>query len=222
MESYMDTKNLEQLGEILVKEHGLEDSVSTLERWMLHYLAELFDKEKSCANGDQKQETQHEIKDIILEFWQLRYQLAGEDSLFKKNQDLVNTLERISTQSITPYSSFFNPYSQKAQSSANTEWQDKLIAIDTATKLLMSNCVLKYLENIVVKNDEIVELIESIDSINSPESYLSKFFGDEKSQEEKIENIEERIENLTIFVDTAQSVLKEYRSELTSLTNDSK
>ena len=86
----------------------------------------------------------------------------------------------------------------------------------------MSNCVLKCLENIVVKNDKIVELIESIESINSPESYLSKFFGNEKSQEEKIENIEDRIENLIIFVDTAQSVLKEYKSELASLTNDSK
>ena len=43
----MDINSLKQLGKTLIKEYGLESSTNTLERWMLHYLAELFYKEKA-------------------------------------------------------------------------------------------------------------------------------------------------------------------------------
>ena len=90
----MSTKELEQLGKTLVKEYGLEDSCNTLERWMLHYLAELLDQEKNCNDENYKQKIQMQIKEIVLEFWRLRYRLADEKSLFKKNQDLIHTLQR--------------------------------------------------------------------------------------------------------------------------------
>lgn len=90
----MDINSLKQLGKTLIEEYGLESSTSTLERWMLHYLAELFDKERECDNADEAKTIQLEIKEIILEFWRLRYHLADEDSLFKKNKALIDTLKR--------------------------------------------------------------------------------------------------------------------------------
>ncbi|WP_201525898.1 hypothetical protein [Psychrobacter frigidicola] len=57
------------------------------------------------------------------------------------------------------------------------------------------------------------------EAFNSPESYLSKFFGDEKFEEEKIENIEEWIQNLTVFIETVESVLEEYKTKLASLAD---
>lgn len=218
----MDTKSLEQLGKTLIKEYELENSTNTLERWMLHYLTELFYKEKSCEDLENKKSIQVEIKDLILDFWRLRYHLADEDSLFKKNQTLINALEKIGTQSIIPISSFFNPYdSADTLGISETEWQDKLLAIDKSSKIVMSHCVLEYLNDTAEKNDEIVKLIESIKDYNSPESYLSNFYDDETAETDKIENIEERIQNLTIFIDTAESVIEEYRSELDSLDVDS-
>lgn len=218
----MDIKSLKQLGKTLIEEYGLESSTNTLERWMLHYLAELFDKEKECDNADEIKTIQLEIKEIILEFWRLRYCLADEDSLFKKNQALIDTLKKISPQSVIPISSFFNPYDSKdALEVSEAGWQEKLLAIDKSSKVVMSYCVLKYLNDIADKNNEIVKIIESIEAFNSPESFLSKFYVDETAETDKIENIEERIENITIFVDTAHSVLEEYRSELASLAVDS-
>lgn len=218
----MDIKSLKQLGKTLIEEYGLESSTNTLERWMLHYLAELFDKEKECDNADEIKTIQLEIKEIILEFWRLRYRLADEDSLFKKNQALIDTLKKISPQSVIPISSFFNPYDSKdALEVSEAGWQEKLLAIDKSSKVVMSYCVLKYLNDIADKNNEIVKIIESIEAFNSPESFLSRFYGDETAETDKIENIEERIENITIFVDTAHSVLEEYRSELASLAVDS-
>ncbi|MCD1278273.1 hypothetical protein DVY93_00635 [Psychrobacter sp. CCUG 69069] len=218
----MDTKSLEQLGKNLVEEYGLESSTSTLERWMLHYLAELFDKEREYGNADETKTIQLEIKEIILEFWRLRYRLADEDSLFKKNQALIDTLEKISPQSVIPISSFFNPYDSKdTLEVSEAGWQERLLAIDKSSKVVMSHCVLKYLNDIADKNNDIVKLIESIEAFNSPESFLSRFYGDETAETDKIENIEERIQNLTVFIDTAESVLEEYRSELASLAVDS-
>ena len=218
----MDTKSLEQLGKNLVEEYGLESSTSTLERWMLHYLAELFDKEREYGNADETKTIQLEIKEIILEFWRLRYRLADEDSLFKKNQALIDTLEKISPQSVIPISSFFNPYDSKdTLEVSEAGWQERLLAIDKSSKVVMSHCVLKYLNDIADKNNDIVKLIESIEAFNSPESYLSRFYSDETAETDKIENIEERIQNLTVFINTAESVLEEYRSELANLAVDS-
>lgn len=218
----MDINSLKQLGKTLIEEYGLESSTNTLERWMLHYLAELFDKEKECNNADETKTIQLEIKEIILEFWRLRYCLADEDSFFKKNQALIDTLEKISPQSVIPISPFFNPYDSKdTLEVSEAGWQERLSAIDKSSKVVMSHCVLRYLNDIADKNSDIVQLIESIEAFNSPESFLSRFYGDETAETDKIENIEERIENITIFVDTAHSVLEEYRSELASLAVDS-
>ncbi len=218
----MDINSLKQLGKTLIEEYGLESSTNTLERWMLHYLAELFDKEKECNNADETKTIQLEIKEIILEFWRLRYYLADEDSLFKKNQALIDTLEKINPQSIIPISSFFNPYDSKdTLEVSEAGWQERLLAIDKSSKVVISHCVLRYLNDIADKNSDIVQLIESIEAFNSPESFLSRFYGDETAEKNKIENIEERIQNLTVLIDTADSVIEEYRSELASLAVDS-
>jgi hypothetical protein len=214
MEASMSTKELEQLGNNLVEEYGLEDSGNTLERWMLHYLAELFEQEKICNDENCKQKIQMEIKEITLEFWRLRYCLADEKSLFNKNQNLINTLERISPKSIIPFSPLYSPYNQKPQNNFRTEWQDKLVAIDQATKILMSHCILKDFEGIADRNEEIVELMKVAESIKSSESILSQFFADERAEEKKVENIEERIQDLKVFIATAESALEEYQVEL--------
>ena len=67
-----------------------------------------------------------------------------------------------------------------------------------------------------------MKLIESIEAFNSPESSLSRFYGDETAETDKIENIEERIQNLTVFIDTAESVLEEYKTKLNDLPDKSK
>ena len=60
----MDINSLKQLGKTLIEEYGLESSTNTLERWMLHYLAELFDKEREYGNADETKTIQLEIKEI--------------------------------------------------------------------------------------------------------------------------------------------------------------
>ena len=149
----MENKLLENIGKDLIEEYGLADSVATLERWMLHYLAELFEREKISTNSIEKKEIKSEIMTIILEFWKLRYQIANEESWIKKNQDLINTLTSISPQNENPFSKFFNPYDKNSYYGSDSEWQEKLIAIDQASKVVMSHYVLEFLKGIDIKNN---------------------------------------------------------------------
>lgn len=204
----MENKLLENIGKDLIEEYGLADSVATLERWMLHYLAELFEREKISTNSIEKKEIKSEIMTIILEFWKLRYQIANEESWIKKNQDLINTLTSISPQNENPFSKFFNPYDKNSYYGSDSEWQEKLIAIDQASKVVMSHYVLEFLKGIDIKNNSILQTIALIEKIESPESILAQFYDAEQPKKEEKEDLENRIKNLNIFIDSAQSVLK--------------
>lgn len=204
----MENKLLENIGKDLIEEYGLADSVATLERWMLHYLAELFEREKISTNSIEKKEIKSEIMTIILEFWKLRYQIANEESWIKKNQDLINTLTSISPQNENPFSKFFNPYDKNSYYGSDSEWQEKLIAIDQASKVVMSHYVLEFLKGIDIKNNSILQTIALIEKIESPESIFAQFYDAEQPKKEEKEDLENRIKNLNIFIDSAQSVLK--------------
>lgn len=213
----MKNKSLENIGKNLVEEYGLADSVSTLERWMLHYLAELFEKEKISTDSSEKKEIKSETMTIILEFWKLRYQIANEESWIKKNQDLINTLTRISSQNENPFSKFFNPYDKNSYYGSDLEWQEKLIAIDQASKVVMTHYVLEFLEGVDNKNDSILQTISLIEKIKSPESILAQFYGEEQLKKEEKEDLENKIKNLNIFIDSAQSVLQVIKMKSDSL-----
>lgn len=214
----MENKLLEDIGRNLVEEYGLADSVATLERWMLHYLAELFEREKISTNSSEKKAIKSEIMAIILEFWKLRYQIANEESWIKKNQELINTLTRISTQNENPFSKFFNPYDKNSYYGCDSEWQEKLIAIDQATKVVMTHYVLEFLKRINIKNDSILQTISLIEKIESPESILAQFYGEEQLKKEEKEDLENKIKNLNIFIDSAQSVLKMLHDKRSNLS----
>lgn len=213
----MENKSLENIGKDLVEEYGLTDSVATLERWMLHYLTELFEREKISTNSSEKEEIKSEIMAIILEFWKLRYQIANEESWIKKNQDLIEILTRISTQNENPFSKFFNPYDRNSYHGFDSDLQEKLIAIDQASKVVLTHYVLGFLKEIDIKNDSILQTISLIEKIESPESILARFY-DNESEEEKKEDLKNKIENLTIFMDSAESVLKGMKIKLDNLS----
>ena len=54
MEICMSTENLIGLGKRLVEEFKLEDKTDTLSQWMLHYLAELFERYNVPISPEEK------------------------------------------------------------------------------------------------------------------------------------------------------------------------
>ena len=61
----MSTENLIGLGKRLVEEFKLEDKTDTLSQWMLHYLAELFERYNVPISPEEKRIAALEIKDTI-------------------------------------------------------------------------------------------------------------------------------------------------------------
>lgn len=58
-----------KLGEKLVKELNVENSVNTLARWMSHYLAELINDIDNANSEEEKKLLQKECCDLILKVW---------------------------------------------------------------------------------------------------------------------------------------------------------
>lgn len=76
----MSTENLIGLGKRLVEEFKLEDKTDTLSQWMLHYLAELFERYNVPISPEEKRIAALEIKDTIFKLWDFRHQQSHSQS----------------------------------------------------------------------------------------------------------------------------------------------
>jgi hypothetical protein len=81
------------LGERIVEEFGLSDSVDTLGRWMAHRVAELMDRAERVPAGAEREAARRECSDLIIKLWGQRSHwphgrpLAGVAGLVK---NLIN------------------------------------------------------------------------------------------------------------------------------------
>jgi hypothetical protein len=82
-EMCMSTESLIELGKRLVEEFKLEDKTDTLSQWMLHYLAELFERYNLSTSPEEKRIAALEIKDTIFKLWDFRHQQSHSQSSFK-------------------------------------------------------------------------------------------------------------------------------------------
>ena len=88
----MSTENLIGLGKRLVEEFKLEDKTDTLSQWMLHYLAELFERYNVPISPEEKRIAALEIKDTIFKLWDFRHQQSHSQSSFKNTESLSSCL----------------------------------------------------------------------------------------------------------------------------------
>lgn len=60
------------MGEQIVGEFGLGDSVDTLGRWMAHRVAELMDRAERARAGAEREAARRECSDLIIRLWERR------------------------------------------------------------------------------------------------------------------------------------------------------
>ena len=130
-----------KFGKKLVEEFELNKSVDTLGKWMLHYIAELIDKINDEESDEEvKQELKKECSEVILQFWEHRYQWPFDCSF----EDLLYALDQISECNIHPARKFWD--TKDSQLDSLLELRNELerineeeIRIIEITKLLSSN-----------------------------------------------------------------------------------
>jgi len=97
-----------ELGNHIVNQLDLYDSMDTLGRWMAHYLAELIESIEKEEDKDEKRRVQQEVTELIIKLWDKRAALPANIDPIKKYQKCLDFLEKISPEIGENNNAFFH------------------------------------------------------------------------------------------------------------------
>lgn len=95
-------KDILSLGKLLVEELGLESSVDTLSRWMIHYISQQM-VEVQNSTGKDKENAEERCYDTILKLWKHRAYYKTGDRPFENFEPIFRTLERLNPDNEEPF-----------------------------------------------------------------------------------------------------------------------
>lgn len=214
----MSTESLIELGKKLVEEFKLEDKTDTLSQWMLHYLAELFERYDLSTSPEEKRIASVDIRDTIFKLWNFRYQQSHSQSSFKNIESLISTLQKLNLDNDDVFysglRSFRNIKSTIDQSSPDY-WYSYALKLDKASRFLIRNCILKGYAITEADNHEIADLIKEFEALDSYENLLSRFNNDQSNEDKKIKVIKNNISKIEELMDALADLRTNYEENLT-------
>lgn len=215
----MSTENLIEIGKRLVQEFKLEDKTDTLSQWMLHYLAELFECYNLSTSPEEKSIAALDIKDTIFKLWNFRHQQSHSHSSFKNTESLISTLQKLNLDNNdTLYSglSNFRNVESMTDHSRPDYWYCYALKIDKVSRFLIRNCILKGYAITEADNQEIADLIEEFEKLDSYENLLSRFYNDQSAEDKDIVKIKGNISKIEELVSALNGLKSSYEVKLTS------
>lgn len=219
MEMCMSTESLIELGKRLVEEFKLEDKTDTLSQWMLHYLAELFERYNLSTSPEEKRIAALEIKDTIFKLWDFRHQQSHSQSSFKNTESLISTLKKLNLDNDDVFYSglrdFRNAESSLDQSNPDY-WYRYALELDKASRFLIRNCILKGYAITEADNQEIADLIKEFKELDSYENLLGRFYSDQSDEDKEVRNIKNNISKIEELMDALVELKTNYEEKLTS------
>lgn len=214
----MSTESLIELGKKLVEEFKLEDKTDTLSQWMLHYLAELFERYDLSTSPEEKRIVSVDIRDTIFKLWEFRYQQSHSHSSFKNTESLISTLQKLNLDNDNAFysglRSFKNVESTIDQSSPEY-WYSYALKFDKASRFLIRNCIHKGYAITKADNQEIADLIKEFAELDSYENLLGRFYSDQSAEDKEVRNIKNNISNIEELMDALAELKTNYEELLT-------
>ncbi len=218
MEMCMSTESLIELGKRLVEEFKLEDKTDTLSQWMLHYLAELFERYNLSTSPEEKRIAALEIKDTIFKLWDFRHQQSHSQSSFKNTESLISTLKKLNLDNDDVFYSglrdFRNAESTLDQSNPDY-WYRYALELDKASRFLIRNCILKGYAITEIDNQEITELIEQLEALDAYETLFSNFYSEQSTHDKEQRNIAQNISKVEDLINALTELKSAYEEKLT-------
>lgn len=214
----MSTESLIELGKRLVEEFKLEDKADTLSQWMLHYLAELFERYDLSTSPEEKRLASVDIRDTIFKLWEFRYQQSHSHSSFKNTESLISTLKKLNLDNDDVFYSglrgFRNAENTLDQSNPDY-WYRYALELDKASRLLIRNCILKGYALTEADNQEIANLIKEFETLDTYENLLNKFYSEQSSQDQEQEIIKNNISKIDEIINALAELKSGYETKLT-------
>ena len=180
-----------RLGELLVKELGLQQSVDTLGRWMAHHVSELMVE----AEGSERQEVEDRCRDAILALWRHIDVFQNNHKPLEETGALFATIRALDPDNTAHfyYSQALEKIEQSGQTEESKRWLELSQGIDNSARLLIGVCLKEAVKDIKNDNEEWLKLAKNLD-IDIPQTVVIRAFSDEPELSEQ-EAKEKRIKN---------------------------
>lgn len=201
----MSTEALIELGKKLIEEFGLRDRNDTISKWMLHYLAELFQDYNQNTDLSKKEKLDLEIQTVIFKLWEHRYNLSRTQSYLKDISCLLLTLKKLNLDSDEAlYSSLssFPPLPDCTDPNDPNYWFNQTLMIDKASKFLIRKFLLVGGQISREKGQEVIAIIEKLELYDSFENRFSKFMNDENIKDSDPDRNKKYISQLDQLIDS--------------------
>ena len=128
-----------RLGNLLVKELGLEDSNDTLSRWMANYISEQIQIVET-TKGKAKEAAEQKCMETILAVWKNRWELQPNFRPFRNFERILETIEQLNPERTIPY--YYPDFYEQKKPEENSALA-AVGEIDKAARLLLFYVLLK-------------------------------------------------------------------------------
>lgn len=208
------------LGKLLVNELGLESSVDTLSRWMAHYIAEQMRIIES-AEEEEKMLAEERCFDTILKLWKHRSYYNGSMRPFEEFEPIFKTLDKLDPDNCNNYY-FQNEYSRKNNSEKDdiTKYLSLATSVDEVARVWLKFIFQSAAEAAVdEKTKKWIEAALPLED-NSEASLIVRILSRdelddyEDNQENRIQYLERRIEQLEGFKSFSDELISMYKKEM--------
>ncbi|MFD2943271.1 hypothetical protein [Flavobacterium notoginsengisoli] len=240
MEKSEQQQKLIELGKKIVKELENEKGLTTLSRWMAHYLAEKITAAEQ-AEGTKKKALEKECSDLIQELWNKRSFFPPETKPLKSFDPLLRALQNINPDNKQSY--FYELRSKRNRKELDIDnlkeksvdmWLEIMLAADRSARIWIEFALKKaaaaaedektrqWIENASAVSEEHTD-IRIINSLVH-ESPLFFFDGeeDEYIRNLEIDRLKLRISDLEKFAHLNEVLLENYQQELKKITEEKK
>jgi hypothetical protein len=206
----------------IVGELGIDDSVDTLGRWMVHYIAELIN-DAEVAEDDVRAEKQAACANVILALWEHRYELPNGKRPFEDIEPILKSLETLDpTDNRARYfREWRKSASEKEQTSETIEWLEIAEGIDYSAKIIINYCLVLAAQAGIKKSKDWLELAEAAGVDESVESRVVRVLDEEMSllaasepSDRQRDLLEGRIKRLEALKGFADKLVERMRQQL--------
>lgn len=228
MENSEQSEKIIDLGKLIVKELGLEQSVDTLARWMAHYLAERIDQVEKLAGGPKKAKAEKECCDLILKIWEHRGHMPRGRRPFESFEPILKVLESLDPDNSDPFMHRMSKHELTQLENTNSNYKDIKPYIESVLEI--EKVARVWIENLLnqaalkVSDDKTKAWLQTAtklsfldDDIHSVKIVLKNFNlldDDDSPSEQNADRLEKRILQLEKFRKLNELMLKNYQEEL--------
>jgi hypothetical protein len=211
------------LGEKLVAELGLADSVDTLGRWIVHHYASLIERAKT-AKGPAKAEAERQAAAAILQLWTHRRDLPNGARPFEEYEPVLRLLRALDPEGPAYLRrEVWDKVEPEKVPEQSRRWLQFAEGFDRAARMLIDECLIRAAKLAENQAADWVELATKDPAFGGPDiDIVITFSGLEDRRAERLQRNVEAIECRIHSLDTVAEACAIVRDDLVLKLNSAR